>query len=264
MPVISTNRRRLASWWLTYPPLDLPTPSPLHAPLIPQDESALAYMSRIFNSSDCASINGDLLSAWDLAARERAYRDQMHDDLTCITPAVVAAAVPSSGECAGGSDATLATSSLASSSSFSSTFSLSPCSCTSEAYSSGAPDTLLAYFRAFVDNVTALRADLAGFLTLPLAAGRGALASASSDSWAARCASRCSSIASHYHNFEGAMCGTALSGLAQVGFSIFLIGVGGLALAITSGIMVHRLKAVWAKNITKVLSTEEDIVMEEY
>lgn len=60
------------------------------------------------------------------------------------------------------------------------------------------------------------------------------------------------------------MCGTSLSGLAQVGFSMFLIGLGGLALAVTSGIMVHRLKAVWAKNITKVLSTEEDIVMEEY
>lgn len=60
------------------------------------------------------------------------------------------------------------------------------------------------------------------------------------------------------------MCGTALSGLAQVGFSMFLIGVGALALAITSGIMVHRLKAAWAKNMAKVLSTEEDIVMEEY
>lgn len=220
-------------------------------------------MSRIFNSSDCSSVNGELLSAWDLAARERAYRDQMHEDLTCITP--TATATPSSGECAGGSsDATSTSYPPASSSSFSSTFSLSPCSCTSEAFSSDASDTLLAYFSTFADNVTALRADLAGLLALPLAAGRGALASASSDSWAARCASRCSSIASHYHNFEGAMCGMALSGLAQVGFSMFLIGVGGLALAITSGIMVHRLKAVWAKNMTKVLSTEEDIIMEEY
>ena len=153
-------------------------------------------------------------------------------------------------------------SSSSSFSSLSSTFSLSPCSCTSDAY--GAPDTLLAYFRDFADNVTALRADLAGLLTLPLGAGRGALAGASSDSWAARCASRCSSVTSHYRNFEAAMCGTALSGLAQVGFSMFLIGVGGLVLAVTSGIMVHRLKAVWAKNIRRVLSTEEDIVMEEY
>lgn len=219
-------------------------------------------MSRIFNSSDCASVNGLLLSSWDLAARAWAYRDQMHDDLTCITP--TATATTSSGGCAGGSSDATSASSPASSSSFSSTFSLSPCSCTSEAYSYGAPDTLLAYFRTFADDVTALRADLAGLLSLPLAAGRGALASASSESWAARCASRCSSVASHYHNFEGAMCGTALSGLAQIGFSMFLIGVGGLALAITSGIMVHRLKAVWAKNITKVLSTEEDIIMEEY
>eukprot|EP00903_Cladosiphon_okamuranus_P017043 g15708.t1 len=227
------------------------------------NESASAYMSRIFNSSDCASVNGLLLSAWDSAARERAYRDQMHLDLTCTT-----ATATTTPWCAtGGSGDTMSTSSpaAASSSSFSSTFSLSPCSCTSDAYSAtGAPDTLLQYFRTFADNVTALRADLAGLLGLPLAVGRGALASASSDSWAARCASRCSSVASHYHNFEGAMCSTALSGLAQIGFSMFLIGVGGLALAITSGIMVHRLKAVWAKNITKVLSTEEDIVMEEY
>lgn len=221
-------------------------------------------MSRIFNSSDCASVNGLLLSAWDLAARERAYQDQMHDDLTCIVLTPTAAATPSGGECASGSGDATSASSPASSSSFSSTFSLSPYSCTSDAYSAGAPDTLLAYFRTFADNVTALRADLAGLLSLPLAVGRGALASASSDSWAARCASRCSSIGSYYRNFEGAMCGTALSGLAQVGFSMFLIGVGGLALAITSGIMVHRLKAVWAKSMTKVLSTEEDIVMEGY
>lgn len=220
-------------------------------------------MSRIFNSSDCAAVNGLLLSAWDLATRERAYRDQMHDDLTCT--AATATVTPSC-ETGGSGDATSTPSpAAASSSSFSSTFSLSPCSCTSDAYSAtGAPDTLLQHFRTFADNVTALRADLVGLLGLPLAAGGGALASASSDSWAARCASRCSSVASHYHNFEGAMCGTALSGLAQVGFSMFLIGVGGLALAITSGIMVHRLKVVWAKNITKVLSTEEDIVMEEY
>lgn len=60
------------------------------------------------------------------------------------------------------------------------------------------------------------------------------------------------------------MCGSALGGLAQVGFSMFMIGLGGLALAISSGVMVHRLKAAWAKDMTKVLSTEEDIVMEEY
>lgn len=221
-------------------------------------------MSRIFNSSACASANGLLLSAWDIAARERAYRDQMLDDLTCVTPAAAATTI-SSGECVDGSSDAASAASPASSSSFSSTFSLSPCSCTSDAYSSdGTSDTPLAYFRAFADNVTALRVDLTDLLSLPFAAGQGALASASSDSWAARCASRCSFIASHYRNFEGAMCGTALSGLAQVGFSMFLIGVGGLAVAVTSGIMVHRLKAVWAKNITKVLSTEEDIVMEEY
>ncbi|CAB1110668.1 unnamed protein product [Ectocarpus sp. CCAP 1310/34] len=223
------------------------------------DETALDYMSRVFNSSDCSSINGDLLSAWDLAARERAYRDQMQDDLTCTTTS-------SNVECSNSSSSSSLRSSLSSSSS---TFSLSPCSCTSDGYT-GAPDTLLAYFRAFADNVTALRADLAGLLTPPLEAetaafsGQGALANASSDSWAARCASRCSFVDSHYRNFEGAMCGTALGGLAQVGFSMFMIGVGGLALAVTSGIMVHRLKEVWAKSMTKVLSTEEDIVMEEY
>ncbi|CAM9283223.1 unnamed protein product [Ectocarpus sp. 13 AM-2016] len=226
-----------------------------------QNETALDYMSRVFNSSDCSSINGDLLSAWDLAARERAYRDQMQDDLTCITTS-------SNVECSNSSSSS-SPSLLSSSSSSSSTFSLSPCSCTSDGYI-GAPDTLLAYFRAFADNVTALRADLAGLLTPPLEAetaafsGQGALANASSDSWAARCASRCSFVDSHYRNFEGAMCGTALGGLAQVGFSMFMIGVGGLALAVTSGIMVHRLKEVWAKSMTKVLSTEEDIVMEEY
>ncbi|CBN76609.1 hypothetical protein Esi_0000_0332 [Ectocarpus siliculosus] len=226
-----------------------------------EDETALDYMSRVFNSSDCSSINGDLLSAWDLAARERAYRDQMQDDLTCITTS-------SNVECSNSSSSS-SSSLLSSSSSSSSTFSLSPCSCTSDGYT-GAPDTLLAYFRSFAENVTALRADLASLLTPPLEAetaafsGQGALANASSDSWAARCASRCSFVDSHYRNFEGAMCGTALGGLAQVGFSMFMIGVGGLALAVTSGIMVHRLKEVWAKSMTKVLSTEEDIVMEEY
>lgn len=249
------------------------TPSPpalsnatLHRRLVhPPDETALDYMSRVFNSSDCSSINGDLLSAWDLAARERAYRDQMQDDLTCITTSLNV-------ECSNSSSSSSSSSllsSTSSSSSSSSTFSLSPCSCTSDGYT-GAPDTLLAYFRAFADNVTALRADLAGLLTPPLEAetaafsGQGSLANASSDSWAARCASRCSFVDSYYRNFEGAMCGTALGGLAQVGFSMFMIGVGGLALAVTSGIMVHRLKEVWAKSMTKVLSTEEDIVMEEY
>ena len=60
------------------------------------------------------------------------------------------------------------------------------------------------------------------------------------------------------------MCGTALSGIAQVGFALFCIALGGLALAVTSGVMVHRLKANWARNLAKVLSTEEGIVMEEY
>lgn len=217
-------------------------------------------------------INGDLLSAWDVAARERAYRDQMLDDLTCIDP--TAAATLSTGVCAA-RNATSSSSSPASSSSsssFSSTFSLSPCSCTSDGYNAAAaaaaaaPDTPLAHFRTFAANVTALRVDLAGLLNLSssASAGRGELAASSSYSWAARCASRCSFVGSYYRNFEGAMCGTALSGLAQVGFSMFLLALGGLALAVTSGIMVHRLKAKWAKNMAKVLSTEEDIVMEEY
>jgi len=226
-------------------------------------------MTRVFNSSDCSLINGDLLSAWDVAARERAYRDQMRDDLTCVEP-TAAANLPIE-ECAGGNAMSSSSSPDFSSSpsSFSSTFSLSPCSCTSDGYSAaagGAPDTLLAHFRTFADNVTALRTDLAGLLNLSssVSAGRGELATSYSYSWTARCASRCSFVAAHYQNFEGAMCGTALSGLAQVGFSMFLLALGGLTLAVTSGIMVHRLKAKWAKNMAKVLSTEEDIVMEEY
>ncbi len=228
-------------------------------------------MTRVFNSTDCSVINDDLLSAWDVAARERAYRDQMRDDLTCIDS--TAASTLSTGECAAGNATSSSSSPASSSSSVSSTFSLSPCSCTSDGYNAaaaaagtGAHDTLLAHFRTFADNVTALRADLAGLLNLSssASAGRGELATSSSYSWAARCASRCSFVASHYRNFEGAMCGTTLSGLAQIGFSMFLLALGGLALAVTSGIMVHRLKANWAKNMAKVLSTEEDIVMEEY
>lgn len=222
-------------------------------------------MSRIFNSSDCSSLNDDLLSAWDLAARERAMRDQMKEDITCV-------ATPTSGddgtgaessvaECSGGNASSLSSSS---SSSSSSTYSLSYCSCTSENYT--VSDTLLAYFRSFVDNVADLRTDLGGLLipSVATARGLGALANASADALGARCASRCSFLSSHYDNFSGAMCGTALSGLAQLGFSIFFTAFGGLALAVTSGVMVHRLKAEWASNMAKVLSTEEGIVMEEY
>ncbi|CAM9215650.1 unnamed protein product, partial [Scytosiphon promiscuus] len=235
----------------------------LGRPWLALPTTALAYMSRVFNSSDCSAVNEDLLSAWVAAARERAYRDQMQDDLTCIWEESGAT------DCSSSSPLSSLSSSSSSSSSISSTFSLSPCSCTSDSYvaADGLTDTLLAYFRTFAENVTTLRADLADLLTRSLeggAAERSALANASSNSWEALCASQCSFVESHYRNFESAMCGMALSGLGQVGFSLFLIGSGGLALAISSGVMVHRLKAAWAKDMTKVLSTEEDIVMEEY
>lgn len=216
-------------------------------------------MSRVFNSSDCSSLNDDLFSAWDQAAREDALRDDMMDDLTCT----VATATTTSDT---GDDADSATTLCfgnSSSSLSSSTYSLSSCSCTSENYT--APDSLLAHFTTFAGSVIDLRAELAGLLNISTAVEeRGSLESAFFEVTSARCASRCVFLPSHYDNFEGAMCGTTLSGLAQVGFCMFLLGVGGLALAVTSGIMVHRLKAEWAKNMGKVLSVEDGIVMEEY
>lgn len=127
------------------------------------------------------------------------------------------------------------------------------------------PDSLLAFFRTFVDDVDDLRAEVSGLLSPPETPdGLGSLANSSEFALLACCASRCSFLFSQYAFFEGGMCGTTLSGIAQMWFALFFMGVGGLALAVTSGVMVHRLKANWAKNLAKVLSTEEGIVMEEY
>ena len=240
-------------------------------------------MSRIFNSSDCTALNDDLLSAWKFAARTRAIRDQMKDDLNCTTTTATATTTSNGTdtddnenigigtdtavveECPGNTSSSSASSSFVTiSSSSSSVYPISSCpSCTSDSYT--APDSLLAFFRAFVDDVDDLRAELSGLLNRPETPdGLGSLANSSESVLLACCASRCSFLSSHYALFEGAMCGEALSGIAQVGFALFFMGVGGLSLAVTSGVMVHRLKANWARNLAKVLSTEEGIVMEEY
>lgn len=245
----------------------------------PADESASTYISRIFNSSDCTSLNHDLLKAWKFAARTRAIRDQMAEDLTC-TMTTTTTTTPSGGndtdssttttytdvteECPSNATSSSSSSSLITiSSSSSSVYPFPPCPCTSSSYA--ATNSLLFYFSTFANNVDNLRAELSGLLSLPESLdGRGSLANSSEHVTLASCASRCSFLSSDYANFEGAICGRALSGTAQVGFALFLLAIGGLALAVTSGVMVHRLKANWARNLAKVLSTEEGIVMEEY
>lgn len=233
-------------------------------------------MSRVFNASECSSLNDDLLTAWDLAARERAVRDQVKDDLTCVSEDEDGELSSFTTDCSSSQNASSSTATSTSSSSStpstSSAFSLSPCSCTSDNYT--APDSLLAYFKTFAGNITDLRADLTNLLnqsytpstSLASVVGPlgGSLANASNAAMLARCASRCSFLRARYESFEGAMCDNVLTGLAQLGFSMFLLGLGGLALAVTAGIMVNRLKAAWARDMAKVLSTEEGIVMEEY
>lgn len=195
-------------------------------------------------------------------------REQMKDDLTCINAAIALGGIFHASVVEGCSASRNSTTSNSYGSSTSmhssSSSSLSPCTCTSDDYT--APDTALSYFRTFSENATDLRSTLAGLIGSDPAteSGRGILAGQWENAMSARCASRCSFLPSHFFNFYGAMCDTALGGLGQTGVSMFLIGLGGLAMAVTSAIMVHRLKAPWAKNMAKVLSTEEGIVMEEY
>lgn len=253
-----------------------------------KDESAMSYMSRVFNSSEC-SLNDDLLSAWSQALLERATQDQMKADLVCISgqddtsiSTYCSSANPTS------TSSTIDPLSTISSVSTSPTLDVSLCGCTSENYTRGGiSDTLLEHVETYIVNATNIRAGFTNLfnvsssffaslgLDLTSSAGityateggerdGGVLGNLAAITVLARCASRCSFLTSRYTILEGSMCSTVLSGLSQLGFATLVFGIGGLGLVVSASIMVHRLKAEWASNMAKVLSTEEGIVMEEY